>query len=102
MCSRVFDSSGQSLSKAVAWTDYFWNYITSSLYSVHLNAAFLTTGSAISLVVSLVSTCSFGTETAPLLFSDSTESFVTFSILPSIETTAAVTSFISSEVVLAF
>ena len=62
----------------------------------------IVTGSAISLVVSLVSTCSFGTETAPLLFPASTESFVTFSILPSIETTAAVTSFISSEVVLAF
>ena len=86
--------------------NYFWNYITSSFYSFHLNAASSTTGSiiasAISLVVSLVSTCSFGTETAPLLFPDSTESFVTFSILPSIETTAAVTSLISSEVVLAF
>ena len=84
--------------------NYFWNYITSSFYSFHLNAASSTTGSiiasAISLVVSLVSTCSFGT--APLLFPDSTESFVTFSILPSIETTAAVTSLISSEVVLAF
>ena len=70
--------------------------------SIECSTTGSTVSSAISLVVPSDSTWSVGTKTAPLLFLDSTAPSVPFPILPSLESTAPVDSFILSEVVFAF